>query len=480
MRRSRAARAALPTLVVLLAAGCGSTASDKAGGAVAPSATVLTMANGNGLPNELQFFAEAAERLSGGTLQIAFENEWRGGMPGYETGAIDDVRAGKADLAWAGTRAFDDVGVPAFAALHAPLLIDSYPLEATALESPLVREMLRGLAPLGVVGLGILPGPMRKPLGMTRLVRPADYAGKTFAFQRSEVAEATFRALGARGAEIPSAGAIDEYDGIEQQVSSIDNNHYDGVAKHLTANVNLWPRPLVVFVNVGVFDALDARQRSALREAARAALPATLARLQADEKEGAANLCRRGVDFVTATAGDVAALRRSVQRVYDRLERDAATKAAIAQLLAMRSEAAAAPDAPTCPGPGGEADAAGRVTPIDGRYTVRTTAKELLAAGSPDAPAYNYGTFEMTLDRGRFTQRQPLGYTAVGTYTVAGDTVTLTYTSGAGGPGANRAGETFDYRWSLYRDQLTFAAVAGKVSPETFRAKPWRRLGDAE
>ena len=99
--------------------------------------------------------------------------------------------------------------MPSFDALHAPLLIDSYALERKALESPLVREMLDGLEPLGVVGLGILPGPLRKPLGVSRLVRPADYAGKTLAFQRSRVAERTLRALGARGAEIPSAGAID-------------------------------------------------------------------------------------------------------------------------------------------------------------------------------------------------------------------------------------------------------------------------------
>ena len=78
--------------------------------------------------------------------------------------------------------------------------------------------MLDGLKPLGVVGLGILPGPLRKPLGVSRLVGPADYAGKTLAFQRSRVAELTLRALGARGAEIPFAGEIDAYDGVEQEI----------------------------------------------------------------------------------------------------------------------------------------------------------------------------------------------------------------------------------------------------------------------
>ena len=139
-------------------------------------------------------------------MRIAIENNWREGTPGYETGVIADVKAGMADLAWVGSRAFDSAGVASLNALHAPLLIDSYPLEREALESRLVSEMLRGLGPVGVVGLGILPGPLRKPLGVARLVGPRDYAGKTLALQRSPIAEQTLRALGARGAEIASGG----------------------------------------------------------------------------------------------------------------------------------------------------------------------------------------------------------------------------------------------------------------------------------
>ena len=67
--------------------------------------------------------------------------------------------------------------------------------------------------------------------------------------------------------------------------------------------MNLWPRAIVVFINPGTFDALSTPQQTALRDAARAALPATLARTQADETNAAANLCRRGVVFVTAGAG---------------------------------------------------------------------------------------------------------------------------------------------------------------------------------
>jgi hypothetical protein len=310
-------------------------------------------------------------------------------------------------------------------------------------------------------------------------VRPEDYAGKTFAFQRSQVAEQTLRALGARGAEIPSAGAIDAYDGVEQQVDSIDNNGYDAHDKYLTANVNLWPRPVVLFMNPEAFDRLSSRQRAAVRDAARAALPATLVAEQANEEEGAAHLCRRGVTFVMAGNADLAALHRAVQPVYDRLERDAETKNAIGQIQAMRSAAAAAPDAPACSS--GALPVTGRATPIDGVYVVHTTPEDLHAAGASEGEVVreNYGSSKMVLDRGRMTQQQPEGDTAAGTYTVAGDTLTLTFTRSTGGEARTRPGKVWDFRWSLYRDQLTLKRVAGKVSPTPTLAKPWRRVGNA-
>src|SRR6476469_2227731 len=109
--------------LLLAACGGGGGGSDKAGGKKATMVTVLTFANGNGDSEALSSFAHAAERLSGGTLRIDFKDGWRAGDPAFETGVIHDVQAGKADLGWAGSRAFDDVGVRSFDALHAPLLI---------------------------------------------------------------------------------------------------------------------------------------------------------------------------------------------------------------------------------------------------------------------------------------------------------------------------------------------------------------------
>src|SRR3954452_12937887 len=165
--KQRIAVAVLAAALALAVGGCLGSESDKAGGAQHRKPVVLTMANGNGLPLELEAFAAAVARLSNNTVRIEFKNNWRQGSASYETEVIGDVKGGKADLGWAGARAVDSVGVTTFDALHAPLLIDSYALEQRVLQSPLVGDMLDGLKPLGVIGIGVLPGPLKKPLGVS-------------------------------------------------------------------------------------------------------------------------------------------------------------------------------------------------------------------------------------------------------------------------------------------------------------------------
>jgi TRAP-type transport system periplasmic protein len=489
MARTNAQGAAVAVLAVAMAfavAGCLGSESDKAGGAHQQKPVVLTMANGNGLPLELEPFAAAVARLSNNTVRIEFKNNWRQGSPSYETEVIGDVEAGKADLGWAGSRAFDSVGVPTFDALHAPLLIDSYALEQRVLQSPLVGEMLDGLEPLGVIGIGVLPGPMKKPLGVSPLVRPEDYRGKTLAISRSRVARQTLRALGASAKDVPSGGKIDGLDGVEQQVSGIEGNHYDDVAKNLTANVNLWPRPQVLFMNKKAFAALSDIQRDALRAAVHHALPATMAYERKEERDGTAILCRRKPTFLTASDSDLAALRRAVRPVYDSLERDTVTKNAIEQIRTMRSGASSTTEAPRCSNATSTTNPARKATPIDGVYRMTTTQKEAAEVFGEDPArdfSENYGRWKFVLDRGRLYYTQSSEGASRWTkavYTVKGDTVAWRVTDYGGeapNGAAEKTGEIFTYRWSRYRDQLTLTPVAGKVSPPW--AKPWRRIGDA-
>ena len=470
-------------LALALVAGCHSSRSDKAGGQRGQAPRVLTMADPVSDPLELVGFVEEVARLSGGTLRIQVRT-WSQGRVAYENRLIGDVRAGKADLGVVGSRAWDSFGVDSFRALHAPFLIDSYVLEEKVVQSALVKQMLQSLAPLRLVGFGVLPAQMRRPFGTKRpLMGPADFAGLTVAVQQSRVADETMRALGARPVWIHS-GRVDmaRFGGMETRVTTIDGFLYDEKGDYLTTNVDLWPRPLVLFANRRAFDSLSSNQQRVLRQAAANVIPGQIALDRRADREASGNICRRRLlTFVTARRDDLAALRRAVQPVYDELERDPGTRKAIATIERLKRAERAPPDTlPACPSGHRQAtgQATGSVTPIDGVYEMTTTRSDAV----PDFLAENWGKWIFVFDHGRFADTQEnkeactWGY---GTFNVTGREMAWIFTDGGGiapNGAQDKAGEFFRFGWSRYRDTLTVTPVKGAISPSNFRAKPWHRI----
>jgi TRAP-type C4-dicarboxylate transport system substrate-binding protein len=481
---ARSARPVVLLAVMAVLAGCTGPGLDKAGGTQARQPVVLTLANFIGDSGELDGFAGEVRRLSAGTMRIDIRSRWRLGQVDSENGLIGDVSAGKADLGVVGSRAWDSAGVSSFRALSAPLLINSYALQYRVLRSPMTGQMLRGLRPLGLAGIGVLPGPLRKPLGIARpLLRPSDYAGLRIAVQQSRVADATMRTLGATPVWFPATGAITGLDGIEQQISSIQGSQYDKVGRYLTANVSLWPRPLVLFANGKTSAALTPAQRRILSQAVTGDQAAETNVVRGNERGDTAILCRRGLRVLTASPADLAALRRAVQPVFHQLERDPQTQRYIRQIEAMRTGVAAEP----APGCGHAARLAGKAGPLDGVWQFTTTAADLRAAGvsQGDIVPENYGMWTFVIDRGRFafTQENRQACTwAYGSLTVKGDRFEQLVTDGGGiapDAAANKPGELFTFRWSLYRGMLTLYPVKGAVSPNPSVGKPWPRISTA-
>ena len=477
----RSARLVVLLAVLAVLAGCTGPGLDKAGGRQARQPVVLTLANFGGDSGELDGFANNVARLSGGTMRVDIESGWRQGQAGYENGLIGDVRAGKADLGVVGSRAWDWAGVLSFRALTAPLLIGSYALQDRVVRSPMIGQMLQGLRPLGLIGIGVLPGPLRKPLGIARpLLKPADYAGLRIGVGQSRVAYATMRALGATPVSLltGSGSVITGLDGIEQHISSIQGNRYDKAGKYLTANVSLWPRPLVLFANGKAWARLTTAQRHILSRAVTDDQAAETNVVRDNERTDTAILCRRGLRFLTASPADVAALRRAVQPVYDQLERDPQTRRYIRQIEAMRQGVPAEP----APGCGHTARLGVTAGPLDGVWQYTDTAADLRAAGvsQGDIIPENYGTFTIVIDRGRFAftnENQQACVWGYGTFTVKGNEFEQLFTDGGGiapDNAANKPGEFFTYRWSLYRGVLTLYPVTGAVSPTL--PKPWLRI----
>ena len=164
-RLAACSSAARIVLVTLALAGCGGATRV---GAADPDAHVLTLMNPIGDTQEITIYAQEVARLSKGKLRIRIVRSPHQGKIGYEAAVIDDVRAGRSDLAWAGSRAWKG----SLRTLNAPLLIDSYELQQRVLEDDLVAPMLDELEPLGLKGIGVLPGPLRRPFGLHGRLSP--------------------------------------------------------------------------------------------------------------------------------------------------------------------------------------------------------------------------------------------------------------------------------------------------------------------
>ncbi|MDQ4038905.1 MAG: hypothetical protein M3313_11300, partial [Actinomycetota bacterium] len=437
------------------------------------------------------------ETLSHGSMSFEFEHGWHNDSATGEAEAIDAVRAGSADFAVVPVRAWHAAGVPSFDALVAPMAVDSYALQDAVLQDDMVQEMLAAVDELGLTGIGILPGPMRKPAGISReLLGPADFQGARIAISAGEVAERTLSELGANAVPSPFEGAdMSGFDGLEQQVASIAGNQYDGVVTSLTTNLNLWPRSYVVVGNADAVEALSSEQRELLLSAARQAVSPTSVMQQTAEHDAVQQICNRSrLTFVAATDEQVQQLRDALEPVASWLAEDEQTAGFMQRIEELRTDIAAGSEAsPDCTGtsPGATNDPTGAVTPIDGVYEMTSTLEEAQAAGflsGTPCDLANYGTYTWIFDQGRYVETQRNGDTensASGTYTVDGDELTMRVTEGGGsGPGAEchrHPGEVDTWIWSLYRNQLTIRWFDPSVTeyPANYAIKPWTRIGDA-
>jgi TRAP-type C4-dicarboxylate transport system substrate-binding protein len=469
-----AVAAVLAASAIPLAA-CSGSSNDKAGGDEKEEPVVLTFASFTGdIQPQLRVFAEEVARRSDGALRIEFEPEWRAGDPNAERGTIEDVEAGKADMAWVGARVFDTLDVPSFQALLAPLLVDSYELEGRVFESGIPASMLDGVEKVGVVGIGVLPGPMRKLLGVSHpFLQPSDFAGQVIGGSKNELSARTFQMLGATIEALPAGGSLEGLDATEQQLGAMSSNRYYKDAKYLGANVNLWPRPLVIFMGKEVFESLTAEQQAVLREAATAAVPEALAAARAEDDEAALELCRRGVTFELASESELAALRNAFEPVYSDLTADPETRSAIDAITELKAEVAASAEAPACT----STEPPTTASPIpDGTYETtltkadwaQMTEADWLKADVSEEEAALAGVYRMIFDAGEWALRGPTGDGEQGSYTVFRDQIEVQISEAY----------VITARWSLDGKTLTFTDIdccGGNAKGEAvvWASHPW-------
>jgi hypothetical protein len=329
------------------------------------------------------------------------------------------------------------------------MLVDSYALEEKVLASPLAREMLASIKPLGVVGIAVLPGPLRRMLGVRRsFMAPGDFRGAVVGYAKSALSADAFRALGATPQPTAPGGALTGLDGLEQQLGIIAANGYMERSRSITVAPALWPRPYVVIMNPRVYARLSPNQQNVLRTALTRISRDYVAALRQSEESGARQLCSAHARLIEA---DTAQFRAAFAPVYAQLERDPRTASYITQIDAIKHGLPADPP-PSCGAR--EAAAPRRPTPLDGVW--RTSRPK-----APHVQPENFGTIIRVFDRGRYVKQQWSARActwAYGTYTLRGNEIRLVAIKAGGIAPTNtnaRPGATLPLLWNVYRGKLS-------------------------
>jgi TRAP-type C4-dicarboxylate transport system substrate-binding protein len=342
---------AVAVLALAVTAGCGSASNvaDKAGGHAGP--ITLRMASTPSGPADnpvVDYFVKRVAAVSQGRVTISLINQWGGYAPDAEQQVVHAVASGKVDLGWAGSGGFDVLGVTAFEPLSAPMLIDSYPLLQAVLTSALPGRMLSALDRLGITGLGVAADSLRLPVSVkTPLISPAAWRANHFGSYRSNVQDATVRALG--GDPVHAFGPFRKQ-GLDSGAITafeFDVRRYQELglvakAPYVVSNEVLWPLVDVFFANPAQMSRLSEKQRGWLRQAmtdttghaidiARQTAPAVRV------------VCAMGARFATATKAQLASLRAAVDGVYTTIEQNPQSKAAIDQIDQLKASAGAGP-----------------------------------------------------------------------------------------------------------------------------------------
>lgn len=439
MHRMRG-RFRLTIVAVAIAIGAGACTSDggtgdKAGGPGEP--VTLRMATVNGdldFTPQIQYFLDRVAELSDGNVQIEMVYEVGDFGPDAEQQVVRGVAEGEFDLGFTGTQGYEALGAENFVALSAPMLIDSYALEDAVIESGVTDQMLKGLEEIGVTGLGVLAGALRKPVAVDEpLVSPAEWEGITFGTFNSEGQAEAVRALDATPMKVVGDSrdkALEEgtIDGFESSILAYRFNGQEKAAPYVAANVNLWPQTIAVVGNPDALADLTGEQRGWLEQAARDAAERSTALVDTDARY-LEESCEAGARFALASEADLAALEGALAPVYVTLQQDQATQGFIEQILEIKRSTPSAPSLSIPSDCIGEApvQASGQATKgsapayLNGSYRYVLTQEDADAVGDLETNYPHINT--ITLEDGRL---EGGCYGAGGgTYSVEGDRITF-------------------------------------------------------
>lgn len=262
-------------------------------------------------------FKEALERATNNRFRVNIQRN------DNEREMIESVQIGTLDCTITSTGPVGNF-VPEVRNLDVPFLFRDTAHARGVLDSQIGQELLARFTPRGLAGVVWMENGFRHLTNSRRSVEaPADIRGLKVRTMENQVHMRAFTTLGA----LPTPMAFSELvpalqqgtvDGQENPIPVIVANNLNQVQRFLTLTGHVYS-PAVMICNPGVVGRLNAADRAAFMEAARAAAAANRARVTADENTGVEELRRRGMTVVTQV--DSAAFQAALAPAFAEYER---------------------------------------------------------------------------------------------------------------------------------------------------------------
>lgn len=262
-------------------------------------------------------FKEALERATNNRFRVNIQRN------DNEREMIESVQIGTLDCTITSTGPVGNF-VPEVRNLDVPFLFRDTAHARGVLDSQIGQELLARFTPRGLTGVVWMENGFRHLTNSRRSVEaPADIRGLKVRTMENQVHMRAFTTLGA----LPTPMAFSELvpalqqgtvDGQENPIPVIVANNLNQVQRFLTLTGHVYS-PAVMICNPGVVGRLNAADRAAFMEAARAGAAANRARVTADENTGVEELRRRGMTVVTQV--DSAAFQQALAPAFAEFER---------------------------------------------------------------------------------------------------------------------------------------------------------------
>jgi len=334
-RRFAGALLALCALGVgLVLAGCGSSSSTK----TLTLGYVTTPTHPYGLA--LAEFSAAVAKESGGKLKIKLIPSYGGGN---DLTLLNDLRGNTVNMGSVSASIWDTEGVTSFQALQMPFLITNYTLEKKVLDSSLQADMLQGTQKLGLHGLAIHEGGLRKPVSTGACITTlADFSGKKMRVAPGVLLVDGIKGLGA----VPTPMALSEVylslksglvNSLEANYGLVYTNKYYEVSKCITGNANLWPFPTVLSINNTTWNSLTSQEQGWITTAATPLADESLTIVSNPASPLVKNICATGMKIGKASPSALTDMRNAENGVYTKYTATQPTGSYVSQIEAIKA-----------------------------------------------------------------------------------------------------------------------------------------------